>query len=54
MLTEKHIFPHELFVANILNTATSQFFILTNHARKHKKSNIAIYLEITQKQNKKI
>ena len=54
MLTEKHIFPHELLVANMLSTATPQFFILTNHARKHKKSNIAVYLEITQKQNKKI
>ena len=34
----KNIFPHDLVVANILNTAAPEFFIFTNHAPEYKKS----------------
>ena len=33
----KNIFPDDLLVANILNTAAPELFIFTNHAVKHKK-----------------
>ena len=34
---KKHIFPHDLLVANILETAPPELFGFTNHAVKYRK-----------------
>ena len=34
---KKHVFPHDLSVASIYNTATTELFIFTSHAVKCKK-----------------
>ena len=49
--SKKHIFPHDLLVTNISNTADPELFIFTNHAAKHKQINTVVYHEILQKQN---
>ena len=36
---KKHLFPYDLFEANILNTAALELFLFTNHTIKHKRYN---------------
>ena len=36
--SKKYIFPHDLFVANIMKTAAPELFIFTTHAVKHEKT----------------